>query len=342
MTRSHDSRPMTIRNRMNGALAYVLASCLVVSFVGWGSAPAAYAQSSVLSQRGGKTADYVPPVARDTGVTQKVGSQLPLDLEFVNTRGEAVTLGDYFGRSKPLLVTFNYSDCPQLCSLQLVGLVDALRELKLTVGKEFEMLTISIDPSESTERATLTQNRYFDDYLTAGDARSKKGARHTQQRAEALEGTSPLDFGWHFLTGDEVAIAAVTDAAGYAFNLDPNTGEYAHDAVVLVVTPEGSVSRYLPGVFYEPNDIDLALIGASNGEMGGIIAWTRMFCYRWDPEAGSYVPIAERMMALGAGGSVLLLLAFMGLMWRNEYKKSKRAAAAGNAPMALASASATH
>jgi protein SCO1 len=325
-------------NRTTAAPAVALVLCLV----GWGVAPAAYAQSSVLSQRGGETADFVPPVARETGVTQNIGAQLPLDLAFVDTRGEAVTLDDYFGRSKPLLVTFNYSNCPQLCSLQLVGLVDALRELKLTVGEEFEMLTISIDPSETTERAALTQNRYFDDYQNAGDARTKDGERHTARRAAALEGTSALDFGWHFLTGDEAAIAAVTDAAGYAFNLDPDTGEYAHDAVVLVVTPDGTVSRYLPGVFYEPNDVDLALIGASNGELGGIVAWTRMFCYRWDPEAGSYVRSAERMMLLGAGGSALLLLAFMGLMWRNEFKKSKRAANAGAAPTALASASASH
>lgn len=282
----------------------------------------ARAQSGVLAPRGGEQADYVPEAMQDTGVTQRIGESLPLDLEFVNTHGETVLLGDLFGE-RPMLVTFNYSDCPQLCSLQLVNLTDALRETAFTVGEEYGMVTISIDPSESTERAAMTQDRYFGDYLRAADARTKKGAKHTTERAETYADLDPRDFGWQFLTGTEENIARVTDAAGYAFNLDPNTGEYAHDAVVLVVTPDGTISRYLPGVTYEPRDIDMALVAASQGELGGIVAWTRMFCYSWDPEAGTYVRDAKRMMLLGAGGSAVVLLAFMGLLWRREYARSK-------------------
>lgn len=283
----------------------------------------ACAQTSVLSERGGKPADYVPQAARDTGVTQRIGEVLPLELEFVNTRGEVVALGDLFGE-RPMLVTFNYSDCPQLCSLQLVGLTDALRETAFTVGEEYGVVTISIDPNESTERAGMTQKRYFDDYLRVSDALTDKGEKHTEKRLAELGELDPRDFGWQFLTGTEEAIAEVTDVAGYAFNLDPNTGDYAHDAVVLVVTPDGTISRYLPGVFYEPRDIDLALISASQGELGGLVAWTRMFCYRWDPDAGTYVRSAERMMLLGAGGSALVLLAFLGVLWRREFANRDR------------------
>jgi len=306
-----------------GLRAFALAGC--VGVVASAVSGEAGAQTGVLSQRGGPQADFVPESARDTGVTQRIGEALPLDLEFVDTHGSTVRLGDLFGE-RPMLVTFNYSDCPQLCSLQLVGLTDALREMGFTVGEEYGLVTISIDPNESTERAGMTQNRYFEDYLRADDARTEKGEKHTARRAEALADLDPRDFGWQFLTGSEENIAQVTDAAGYAFNLDPDTGEYAHDAVVLVVTPDGTISRYLPGVVYEPRDIELALISASQGELGGIVAWTRMFCYRWDPDAGTYVRSAERLMLLGAGGSALVLLAFLGLLWRREFTSRKRAA----------------
>lgn len=294
------------------ALGLAAAVAVTMSVGAWAQMPT--------GQRGAPQADFVPEAAREIGVTQRIGEALPLDVAFANTRGERVELGEYFGGARPVLVTFNYSDCPQLCSLQLVGLTDALRELSFTVGEEFDVITISIDPTETTERAALTQKRYFDDYLRASDAATKKGERHTQERAEALGGGDARDFGWHFLTGDEVSIAKVAEAAGFAFNLDPNTGEYAHDAVVVVATPDGTISRYLPGVVYEPRDLDLALISASEGDLGGIVAWTRGFCYSWDPDAGTYVRNAERLMFMGAGGSGLILMLFLGLLWRREFR----------------------
>ncbi|MEZ5979580.1 MAG: SCO family protein [Planctomycetota bacterium] len=267
---------------------------------------------------GQKVAEFVPPSARETGVTQKVGEELPLDTVFTTTDGERHPLSDFFGDGKPVLITFNYSNCPQLCSLQLDGVAGALRELEYAVGDDFRVLTVSIDPKESPERAGLTRERYFHQYLRADDARTDKSTKRTEARAAELGDEPGTTFDWHFLTGDADAIAAVTDAAGFAFRLDPNTGEYAHDAVLIVATPDGKISRYLPGVVYEPRDISLSLVSASQGELGGVVAWTRMFCYRWDPDAGTYVRSAERIMVLSAGACAFVLFSFLAFMWYRD------------------------
>ncbi len=270
-------------------------------------------------------ADLVPPATVGIGVTQRIGEALPLEAELVNTRGEKVRLGDLFDGERPVLLTFNYSDCPQLCSLQLNSLVSALRDVEYTIGEGFDVVTVSIDPHESAARAALTQERYRNDYLRASEASEGVARRRTQERADALADVSATDFRWHFLTGDDATLTRVADAAGFAYRLDPLTGEYAHDAVVVVLTPTGAISRYLPGVFYEPRDIELALVSASQGELGGVVAWLRQTCYRWDPNASSFVLVAERLMFFGAGAGALVLAVFLGLMWRRELARSSTA-----------------
>jgi protein SCO1/2 len=270
-------------------------------------------------------ADLIPPATVGIGVTQRIGDVLPLDAPLVNTRGETVLLGDLFDGERPVLLTFNYSDCPQLCSLQLNSLVGALRDVAYTIGADFDVVTVSIDPHESAARAALTQERYRNDYLRASEASAGAARRRTEERAAALAEAPATDFRWHFLTGDEATLARVADAAGFAYRLDPLTGEYAHDAVVVVLTPTGAISRYLPGVFYEPRDIELALVSASQGELGGVVAWLRQTCYRWDPNASSFVLVAERLMFFGAGAGALVLAVFLGLMWRRELARSQTA-----------------
>jgi protein SCO1/2 len=278
---------------------------------------------SVWARASAQDADLVPPATVGIGVTQRIGDVLPLDALLVNTRGESVALADVFDGEHPVLLTFNYSDCPQLCSLQLNSLVSALREVEYTIGEDFEVVTVSIDPNESAARAALTQERYRNDYVRASEAPEGAARRRTEERKAAFGAAPATDFHWHFLTGDDATITRVADAAGFAYRLDPITGEYAHDAVVVVLTPTGTISRYLPGVFYEPRDIELALVSASEGELGGVVAWLRQTCYRWDPNASSYVLVAERLMFFGAGAGALVLAIFLGLMWRRELARSK-------------------
>jgi len=281
-------------------------------------------------------ADIVPPATVGVGVTQRIGVDLPLDVELRDTRGRLQPLGTWFAGERPVLLTFNYSDCPQLCSLQLNNLVSSLREVDYTIGRDYDVVTVSIDPHESPERAALTQERYRGDYLRVADALTNAGRAHTEERRAALESEEVRDFHWHFLTGEQDAITRVANAAGFAYNLDPQTGEYAHDAVVVVVTPQGRISRYLPGVFYEPKDLELALVSASEGQLGGVVAWLRQTCYRWDPNANSFVLVAERLMMFGAGAGALALAAFLAFLWRRELvgKPATAATAHGSSPSA--------
>ncbi len=287
-------------------------------------AAAALCGVALCSATGAQVNNGVPRGTENTGVEQQLGAQLPLNLEFTNEEGVRVALGDSFRADRPVLLTFNYSDCPQLCQLQLNGVVDVLNEAGFTLGEDIQIVTIGIDPAESAARAKLTEGVYFDRYTGEGDVA-----------------------GWDFLTAGladeeagEAVIRTAAAAAGYGYDLV--NGEYSHEAALILCTPEGVVSRYLFGIQYEPNTFRYSMIEASKGALGNIIDRIRLTCFSFDPDAGSYVMQARSAMKLGGLLIVVIFGGFLVLFWRQEILSSMtgRPRKLSQAPMPVAASDA--
>jgi protein SCO1 len=243
-----------------------------------------------------------PAALRDVGFDQHLGETLPLDMPFRDESGREVRLGEYFGR-RPVVLSLVYYECPMLCTLSLNGLVSALSVLPWTPGQEFELVTVSFDPRETPAQATIKKKAYL--------------ARYKRDGAAA---------GWHFLTGDEKSVRALTRAAGFRYAWDQAGGQFAHPAGVVVVTPDGHVSRYLFGVEYAPKDLRLALVEASAGKVGGPVEQLLLFCYRYDPATGKYGPFVLGMVRLGGVLTLLALGLFYFVSFRRERAQARAAA----------------
>jgi len=246
--------------------------------------------------------DRIEPLPDDlegVGVTDRPGAALPLWLTFVDDAGEVVSLGKYF-KDRPVLLTLNYSNCPMLCSLQLNGLVNGLRGLRWTAGDEFEMVTVSIDSTEVTERAHATKMKYVGDY-----------------------GRPEAQTGWHFLTGTAEHIRELADSVGFGFRYVQDRREYAHAAVTFVVTPDGRLSRNLYGVLYDPQTLRLSLVEASDGKIGSPVDKILLYCFHYDAAKGRYGPAAVKMMQLGGGLTALVLGVTLAGFWRRDAHRKR-------------------
>ncbi len=252
--------------------------------------------------------EQLPQRLEGIDVDEKLDELLPMDTEFVDENGKNVRLGDYFGGDLPVVVTLNYSNCPMLCSLQLNGFVDALKQLDLTAGKDFRMLTLAIDPEETPDLARKSKARYVGQY----------------ERPEAAEG-------WHFLTGKSVS--RVADAIGFSYAYNEKRKEWVHAAALIVATPEGKIARYLYGIEYHPKTVRLSIVESSEGKIGSTIDRLLLYCFHFDETEGRYAPVAMNIMRLGGGMTVLLLGGFLGLFWVRESRKSRqqRTATTGSA-----------
>ena len=228
-----------------------------------------------------QVAGAVPQPLQDVGVDEKLSADLPLDLEFRDEQGNIVTLGRFFERGRPVLLTLNYYKCPMLCGLQLNGLASGLEELDWTPGVEFE--------------ATEKKQNYI---------------RKMGRPAAAA--------GWHFLTGREEQIHALADAVGFRYALDPETGEYAHAATVMVASPDGMLVRYLYGIEYPAKRLRLALLEAADGTIGSPFDRLVLYCYHYDPSSRRYAPVAMNIMRVGGGVTVVALGLTLGLLWARE------------------------
>ena len=226
----------------------------------------------------------MPNELQEVGITEHLDEKIPLDLKFVDEQGHPVKLGDFFSGEKPVALTLNYSNCPMLCSLQLNGLFDGFKMMAWDIGDQFEMITVSIDPLETPERARATKQKYLKIYRRAG----------------ATEG-------YHCLTGREENIKALADAVGFRYKYSPDTKQYAHAAATFILTPDGRVSRYLYGVQYAPQTLRLSLAEASEGKVGSTMDQILLFCFHYDAERGRYGPAAFQLMRLGGGLTVLIL-----------------------------------
>lgn len=257
---------------------------------------AALAGAVALMSAGGAAAqippDQVPEEMQGVEIVQRLDEMLPLDLTFTDHNGREVTLQSYFNQGKPVILTPIFYECPMLCSLILNGLVDGLNRVEgWTAGREFQIVTFSFDPGETAKLANLKRRAYF-----------------TQYRREVPED------GWPFLVGSEQSIAALTDAVGFHYRYDPKTDTYAHSASITIITPDGRISRYFNDVMFQPRDLRLALIEASEGRIGSPIEKFLLFtCFAYDPERGSYVASAWKVMR--SSGIVTIVVIVLGVVW---------------------------
>jgi protein SCO1 len=241
-----------------------------------------------------------PSIIDRVGLDQRLDAQLPLDLTFRDEQGDIVRLGDYF-RKKPVILSLVYYECPMLCTEVLNGMKGVFRHLPLVLGRDFEAITVSIDPTESPELAASKKEKYLE------------GIPH----AEGAKG-------WHFLTGQEEQIRMLADVVGFRYVYDEQTKQYAHAAGIIVLTPEGRVARYLYGVDYLIKDTRLALVEASNNTIGTAIDQVLLLCYHYDPATGKYGLVVMNLLKLTGALTLLLLGGSVAIMLRREHQKKRQ------------------
>jgi protein SCO1/2 len=247
-------------------------------------------------------ANVRPPGLKNVGIEQHLDEQIPADLSFRDETGKPIRLGDDFGR-KPMILNLVYYQCPMLCGEVLSGLESALRVMKFDVGKEFDVLTVSFDPRETPDMATKKKAEFLKRYGRPGAAD-----------------------GWHFLTGPQESIDALTKAAGFQYQYDPNTGQFAHSTAIMVLTPEGKIAQYYFGVEYAPKDLRLGLIQASDNKIGTLADQLLLYCYHYDPATGKYGAIIARVLKLSALATILALGIFMTVLIRFGSRQNEHVA----------------
>lgn len=251
-------------------------------------------------QSGENTGDQLPQVLQKVGVSQHLNQQLPFDAAFVDETGKSVTLGDYFGK-RPAILSLVYYNCPLLCSEEMDGLTSALEMVKLTPGKDFDVILISIDPSETPDLAAKRKAFYLKRY-----------------------GRVETAAGWHYLTGQRPAIDAVTNAVGFGYvrvpGPDGRLSQFAHASSIEIVTTNGRLAQYYLGVEYSPKDMLLGLIEASGNKIGSPVANILTYCYHYDPQTNKHSLVIVRVVQLSGMVTVAGLGGFMFLMFRRDYK----------------------
>lgn len=283
---------MTSRLPTSSFIALFVAALLLCAGVAEADAPVE-AASAPASER-------LPKRLHGVDVEERLGKPLSLNLSFKDTLGRDVLLADYFDGKLPVILTLNYSDCPMLCSLILNGLVKSLREIDLTLGKDYRVVTVSINPNETPARAKATQSRYLSDY----------------GRTESRDG-------WAFLTGSERNIKAVADSVGFEYGYNEKRDEYIHPSAFAIAMPDGTIARYIYGIEYLPDTIRLSLVEASEGKVGTTLDRLLLYCFHYDETEGRYAPVAMNIMRIAGGLAVLLLGGFLLLLWRAEFRKKK-------------------
>jgi protein SCO1 len=290
---SHKSRPFLI-------LATAVVFCRIMGV------PAA-AQSvggGELQDSSGVTApaDDLPPILRSVGITQRLGAQIPLGATFKDEDGRTVALNSYFG-TRPVLLILAYYRCPMLCSEVLSGAVTALKKVGFKIGKQFEVLTVSFDPRDTPEIAAAKKATFIKEY---GDPLAASG--------------------WHFLTGQKPQIDSLANAVGFHYSYDPKTGQYAHAAGLVVISPKGKVSQYFYGIEFPSRDLHLAIVQSSAEKIGSLADEVILYCCKYDPGTGRYQAVIARVLQIVGGFTILIigggLLLFFRMDRRNRVVKS--------------------
>ena len=247
-----------------------------------------------IAPKPGDAAAARPGLLGQIAVEQRLNTQIPLDLPFVDENGRSVKLGDYFGK-RPVILALVYYECPMLCTQVLNGLVTALGVMNFEPNREFDVVAVSFNPREGPGLASQKKAAYVERY----------GRPHTAP-------------GWHFLTGTQESISRLTDAVGFRYEYDPEIKQFAHGAAIEVLTPRGVLSKYFYGIEYSARDIRLGLIEASEERIGSAIDDVLLFCYHYDPSTGKYGASVLRLVRAGAVATVVVFLSFLTVSLRRE------------------------
>lgn len=244
-----------------------------------------------------------PAILEEIGVDEKLGETIPMDLEFVNSDGQTVRIADLIEEGKPVLLNPLYYECPILCGLVLDAVFNVVSDLAWSPGRDYTIISFSIDPDETPEMAAVSKDRYLTQLARPG-----------------------AEQGWHFLTGEEEAIKKLTDSVGFRYKYDERTGEYIHLASIMMISPNGTITRYLYGAAFREFDLRNALFEAADGTIGSAMDRVIMYCFTYDPLSQSYVPVAMNIMKLGGLATLIFLGIFLGIFWRRErlFSKSKK------------------
>src|ERR1700688_5291025 len=293
--RPRQRRPRRNNQQMNANVRRLIVG-LLMSFV---ISITALADNRLPSADGpaGLPANVRPPQLEGVGIDEHLGRPIDLSLTFIAENGYPVALSEYFHQGRPVILNLVYYNCPMLCTLVLNGQTEALRAIPWTPGKEYEVVTVSIDPRESF------------------DVSRKKKAIYMG----SFDRPAP---GWHFLVDHEGDAKKLAEMAGFHYRYDPRIEQYAHPAAIMVLTPEGRMARYLYGVRYSPRDLRFALAEASEGRTTMALEKILLFCYHYDPKAGAYVWFALNLMRGGGIVTVLLITLFIWRMFRSERKRT--------------------
>ena len=283
-----------------------LSACSAVSALTVVDAQMASAPVAGYKREPGMVSTAIPAPLREIGFDQNLDKPVPLDTPFRDESGRTVTLGEYFGR-RPVVMVFAYYDCPMLCTMVINGLASALDVLSLEPGRDFEIVTVSFNPRDTPASATAKKAVYLERYRRPGAAE-----------------------GWHFLTGDQPQTDRLTKAAGFRYAWDAETKQYAHPSGVIVLTPDGRLSKYLFGIEYGPRDLRLGIVEASAGKIGTPVDALLLYCYHYDPMTGRYGLAIMRAMRIAGATTVLALGGFIVFMVRNDKRRrSQRRERAG-------------
>ncbi|MGA8222228.1 MAG: SCO family protein [Candidatus Acidiferrales bacterium] len=236
-----------------------------------------------------------PELLKEVGIDQKLNDAIPRDLVFRDENGSAVNLSQFFAQ-KPVVLSLVYYDCPMLCTQVLNGLDRSLRDVPMDIGKDFEVVTVSIDPSETPKLASAKRDLYAGIYGRPGAAA-----------------------GWHFLTGDESQIKRLANAVGFRYAYDADSKQFAHASAIMILTPEGKISRYFYGIKYPSRDMRLGLVEASEGKIGSPVDQVLLFCYHYDPITGKYGLVISRVIKAGGLLTVLAIGFLVFALRRHEH-----------------------
>jgi protein SCO1/2 len=299
-----DAGRLGLRGCLSIKMGVVFALCMMFS-AGYPSVASGQI-SKVLQSRGfqgppeggasAQNSKVMPSQLKDVGIDQLLNNQVPLDLVFHDEAGKVVRLGDYFGK-KPVIISLIYFNCPMLCPMVENGLLESLKQVRFDIGDQFNVLTVSFDPKDSPADAFSKRAAYLSMY----------------NRKDAASG-------WHFLTGDEASIAALTKALGFHYKYDPQTQQFSHATAIIVLTPQGKVARYLYGIHYPAGAVRLALVEASQGKIGNPVDSVLLYCSHYDPATGKYSMLISRVLFIGALITVILLGGFLLVLFRSGPK----------------------
>jgi protein SCO1/2 len=247
-------------------------------------------------------------------VKERLGQAVAKNAVFTDESGRTGPLSNYLDGHHPVILTLNYSRCPMLCSLELNGLVDAMKQLDWTLGTQFKVLTVVLDPNEKPEDARKSQARYLRQYGRAGAS------------------------GWNFLTGSEASIRSVANSVGFFYGFNEARNEYVHPAAIMLLSPDGRVARYLYGIEYHPKTLRLSLVESGEGKIGSSIDQLVLYCFHYDEKEGRYAPVAMNIMRVSSGIGATMLGGFLTSFFLAESRRKKKfqppsgESSAGSAP----------